>query len=195
MSAKHGVRMTGWVLLVLLMPVLVVGCGDNGSSQEATDDGPTPPADAEEVVVRSDAFVDEGTIPDRYTCDGEDVSPPLAWERIPEEAAEVAIIVTDPDAPEGPFVHWVVGGLDPADGELEEGTVPAEAVEGSNDFGDQGYGGPCPPPGDPAHRYVVTVYAADAPLRLEPGAPADEVHAALQDRVVARGQLVGTYRR
>lgn len=195
MSVEYGVRMIGWVLPVLLMSAVVVGCGDNGSSREATGGGPTPPTDAEELVVRSDAFADEGTIPERYTCDGEDVSPPLAWDRIPEEAAEVAIVVTDPDAPESPFVHWVVVGLDPGDGELEEGTVPAEAVEGSNDFGDQGYGGPCPPTGDPAHRYVFTVYAADAPLRLEPGAPADEVNTALQGRVVARGRLVGTYRR
>lgn len=185
-------------LVMTLAALTLVGCGDDGGAPEPAGDGggvPTPSGAGGELTLQSAAFADGETIPERHTCDGEDVSPPLAWDGVPDDAAALALVVTDPDAPDGPFVHWVVAGLDPAADGVDAGTLPAEAVEGTNDFGERAYGGPCPPSGDPAHEYVFTLYAADDPLPVERGATADEVEAALADRVLASGELTGTYSR
>lgn len=187
-------RVTARVLAAMVALVALAGCGgDSGNGDSAA--APSPAEALQELTLTSDAFSDGEAIPERYTCDGEDVSPPLAWETIPEDAAELALVVTDPDAPDGPFVHWVVVGLDPASDGLAEGTIPDRAAHGTNDFGDRGYGGPCPPSGDPAHQYVFTLYAAKEPLPVDGGATADEVQAALDGRVLARGSLTGTYSR
>lgn len=134
-----------------------------------------------------------GTWPDRHTCTDEDVSPPVSWSDVPPEAVELAVLLEDPDAPDGTFVHWVGAGIDPASGGLAEGE--AAPVEGTNDFGAEGYRGPCPPEGDAPHRYVLTVFASDRPLGLEPGAPAAALRTALEDAGIARGQLRAGYSR
>jgi Raf kinase inhibitor-like YbhB/YbcL family protein len=100
-------------------------------------------------------------MPTRFTSDGENVSPPLRWSGVPEDATELRISLTDRDAPRGTFTHWLVTGVDRATSKVEEGAVPVGGTEGRNDFGDTGYGGPCPPAGAP-HRYVFTVEALDA---------------------------------
>ncbi len=145
------------------------------------------------------AFPSNGPIPARYTCDGEDRSPPLTWRDAPAQTAAFALIMDDPDAPRGVFTHWVLYNL-PADArELPEGVPSAErlpggALQGVNDFGRVGYGGPCPPPG-PAHRYRFTLYALDTPLGLGPRATKQAVLDAMRGHVLAEGQLVGTYQR
>lgn len=196
MTRTSRARATGWALLAAVALPALAGCGDDrGTQAPAGDEGSTPRPPGEELALDSEAFANGERIPDRYTCDGEDVSPPLAWDELADGASELALVVTDPDAPDGSFVHWVVAGLDPADDGLDAGQVPTDAVVGTNDFGDRAYGGPCPPAGDPAHRYVFTLYTADEPLPVERGATAQEVEAALAERVLARGELVGTYRR
>jgi Raf kinase inhibitor-like YbhB/YbcL family protein len=145
------------------------------------------------------AFPAGGPIPARYTCDGEDRSPPLAWSGAPAGTAAFALIVDDPDAPRGVFTHWVLYNL-PADaGELPEGVPATErlangALQGVNDFGRVGYSGPCPPPG-PAHRYRFTLYALDTALRLGPRATKQAALDAMRGHVLAQGQLTGTYQR
>jgi Raf kinase inhibitor-like YbhB/YbcL family protein len=104
------------------------------------------------ITLRSPAFADGDTIPGVYTCDGDDVSPPLGWSGVPADAAELAIVVEDPDAPAGTFVHWVLWRLDPGQAGLGQGQVPAGVPEGRNDFGRVGWGGPCPPRGSDPHR-------------------------------------------
>src|SRR5688500_9604739 len=111
------------------------------------------------IQLSSPAFADGETIPDRFTCDGDDISPPLEWSGIPDDAAELALLVEDPDAPGGTFVHWVLFGLDPKISGLAEGSVPPEAKNGLTSFGKTRYGGPCPPSGDPPHRYVFFLTA------------------------------------
>lgn len=106
---------------------------------------------------------------------------------------ELAVLVEDPDAPDEVFVHWVAAGIDPTAPGLGEGESPP--VQGTNDFGDNGYRGPCPPPDDDPHCYIFTVVAADQALGLEAGASADDLREALQEVEVARGQLVGRYGR
>lgn len=171
------------VLATAAVAVLLSGCDVDGPDEPVTS-----------VTVSSPAFDEGEPIPTEHTCDGEDVPPPLAWEGVPDDAAELAVIVSDPDAPGGEYVHWVVAGLDPAVGGLTDG-VETGGVLGSNDFGELGWGGPCPPASDDAHRYVFTVYAAAEPLGLEEGTSAADVRAALEGRELARGQLVGTYDR
>lgn len=151
------------------------------------------------LEITSPAFDDGDPIPERFTCDGPDVSPPIAWRSVPEAAQSLALIVEDPDAPAGTWVHWVLYGIDPNRSELPE-SVPAEpevlggARQGENDFGDLGYGGPCPPPGGP-HRYRFELYALDVEPDLGPGASADRLLQGMEGHVLAEGRLVGTYAR
>jgi Raf kinase inhibitor-like YbhB/YbcL family protein len=146
------------------------------------------------IVVSSPAFGDGGEIPQRFSCDGADVSPPLQFTGIPVNTAELALLVEDPDAPGGTFTHWVMWGIDPGRSGLGEGEVPAGAVQGTNDFGRLGYGGPCPPPGPP-HRYVFTVFALSQPPDLPAAATAADLKRAMAGKVLDSGQLIGWYRR
>ena len=146
------------------------------------------PAMTDTISVTSPAFDEGGAIPTRYSCDGEDVSPPLAWQGAPDGTVAFALILDDPDA--GGFVHWTVADIAASDGSAEEGESPG--IDGQNGFGRAGYGGPCPPSG--THRYVVTLYALSEPLSVEPGFSAADLRSAMEGRVLATGQLTGTYR-
>jgi Raf kinase inhibitor-like YbhB/YbcL family protein len=146
----------------------------------------------------SEAFDEGGTIPARFTCDGADVSPPLAWSPVPTGTTSLALVVEDPDAPSGFFTHWLVYDL-PAHATGLPEHVPPEptldngARQGTNDFRRVGYGGPCPPRDE--HRYVFALYALDAILGLPPEATRTELLDALDGHVLARGTLTGRYRR
>ena len=150
------------------------------------------------IQVESAAFKEGESIPAKYTCDGEDLSPGLSWTAPPEETESLALICDDPDAPVGTWVHWVIYNIPADTGALPEG-VPTEkevltgAIQGKNDWGKIGYGGPCPPGG--THRYFFKLYALDGKLALEPGATKKELLAAMEGHVLARGQLMGTYKR
>jgi Raf kinase inhibitor-like YbhB/YbcL family protein len=141
----------------------------------------------------SDSFSDGGDIPTRHTCDGENISPTLRWSGAPDGTRSLALIVDDPDAPAGTFTHWLAWGLDPAAGGLEEGA--RAPVEGRNDFGRIGYGGPCPPPGHGRHRYVFRLYALDTGLALAPGAKREQLERAIDGHVLQVAQLTGGYAR
>lgn len=146
----------------------------------------------------STAFAHEEAIPPRYTCDGDDISPPLAWGDPPAGTKGFALIANDPDAPMGTWVHWVVYHLPPSTRRLPE-AYPREAQgadgtrQGRTDFGRTGYGGPCPPGG--THRYFFTLYALDAMLTVPPGATAQQLDAAMKGHVLAEAALMGTYYR
>lgn len=147
------------------------------------------------IELRSPAFNDHAPIPARFARDGDNVNPPLEWSGVPDGAVELALLCEDPDAPGGTFVHWVVTGLDPSLTGLAEGERPAGAVEGANDYGGTGYGGPQPPVGDPAHRYFFRLYALSEALDISPGATADDVRRAMEGKELAQGVLIGTYQR
>jgi Raf kinase inhibitor-like YbhB/YbcL family protein len=167
---------------------LLIGCG--GEKVE----GPPPEAPAT-MRVTSAAFAEGDAIPRRHTCDGEDVSPPLRWTGTPSGAPALALLMEDPDAPGGTFVHWIVADLPPGTAGLDAGEAPQGAVEVENSFGDRGYGGPCPPEGDAPHRYVFSVYALDAPLRLDAGASPGDARAAIAEHATASGRLTGRFGR
>ena len=150
------------------------------------------------LKLTSSAFKEGEGIPRGYTCDGANVSPSLEWAGVPKSAKTMAIIADDPDAPAGTWVHWVLYNL-PADGlGLIENTPQTETlrgggVQGKNDFGKVGYGGPCPPSG--THRYFFKFYAIDSELPLQPGATKAEVEKAMEGHIVGQAQLMGTYHR
>jgi Raf kinase inhibitor-like YbhB/YbcL family protein len=146
-----------------------------------------------DFALESSAFGHAQPIPKQYTCDGDDLSPPLRWAYVPEEARSLALVVDDPDAPSGVFTHWVAWGLDPGTGGLGEGE--AAPNEGRNDFEIVGYRGPCPPPGHGRHRYVFRLYALARDLALESGAGKAELEQASEGHVLTTAELVGTYER
>ncbi|WP_158882259.1 YbhB/YbcL family Raf kinase inhibitor-like protein [Amycolatopsis anabasis] len=147
------------------------------------------------MELRSVAFGDQDLIPERYSYEGGNVSPPLEWSGVPGGTAELALLCEDPDAPGGTFTHWVLTGISPGTGGLAEGLPPADASPGRNGFGDFGWGGPRPPVGDPPHHYLFRLYAADRPLGLAAGADAGAVHTALDDHVLSEATLVGRFER
>lgn len=147
------------------------------------------------IEVTSSDLLPGGEIPAAYTCDGEDAPPTLSWSGVPEEANALVIVLEDPDAPSGTFVHWLVAGIPPATERILPGGLPAGAVQGRNDFGDTGYGGPCPPAGDEPHRYRFEVLAVDASLDVAEGFTRDDLAAALEGHAIARGELVASYGR
>jgi Raf kinase inhibitor-like YbhB/YbcL family protein len=144
------------------------------------------------ITVTSSAFADGEPIPARFSCDGAGVSPPLAWQGVPPDAQAVALVVDDPDAPRGTFVHWVVLDIDPSVTSVDEAGVPGN-VQARNSAGDPTYFGPCPPKG--THHYRFTVYALSAATGLTPGAKLDEALKAIDKAATAQGRLVGTYTR
>jgi Raf kinase inhibitor-like YbhB/YbcL family protein len=145
------------------------------------------------------AFSAGGAIPKKFTCDGPDVSPELTWKEPPAGTQSFAVIMDDPDAPRGTWVHWVLYDLPEDTRELSESMPKQEhlasgARQGRNDFGKIGYGGPCPPPGKP-HRYFFKLHALDAKLNLKAGATKADAERAMQGHILAQAELVGRYAR
>ncbi len=138
----------------------------------------------------SPAFADGDTIPDRYTCKGQNMSPPLIIEGVPAGTDSLALVLHDPDAPHGDFLHWAVWDINIDMDELPENAVPDGTVLGMNDFGKLRYDGPCPPSG--THRYMFDLYALDSPLGLSEGAPEEDIRQALADHAIAKTTLSGT---
>lgn len=150
------------------------------------------------MIVKSPAFENGGYIPSKYTCDGEDISIPLVFEEVPSSAKSLVIIMDDPDAPMGVFVHWVIYNIPSDINSLPEGIPNVPALEygilqGVNDFGKIGYGGPCPPSG--AHRYFIKVYAIDKVLDTEPGLSKSQILNLITGHVVDEAVLMGIYER
>ena len=173
------------IALIACVTLLIgsVGSGGEGASLRIT----------------SDAFEDGKPIPQEFTCDGADRSPPLHWDGAPEKSKALALVVDDPDAPSGNWNHWLIYNMPPATRALGAGVAATAALgdgsrQGTNDFGRIGYGGPCPPPGS-KHRYVFKLYALSAPLELEPGAKRDAVMKAVKEKTLAEAQVVGRYGR
>ncbi|MGH7972058.1 MAG: YbhB/YbcL family Raf kinase inhibitor-like protein [Limisphaerales bacterium] len=151
------------------------------------------------MQLTSSAFKSGEPIPATYTCDAKDVSPPLEWSGAPAQAKSLVLLVNDPDAPVGDWVHWVLYDLPAGTSALPEDLPKGQYVlngarQGLNDFRHLGYGGPCPPPGKP-HRYFFRIYALDRLLDLKPGLTRKEIETAMQGHVLAEGQLIGTYQR
>lgn len=150
------------------------------------------------LTMMSSAFEEGGFIPAQYTCDGKDISPPLKWENAPQGVKSFALICDDPDAPVGTWVHWVIYNIPAQVSQLKEAfptdeKLPDGTEQGLNDFGNTGYGGPCPPSG--VHRYYFKLYALDTVIDIEPGITKDELLSAMEGHILAEAKLMGRYKR
>jgi Raf kinase inhibitor-like YbhB/YbcL family protein len=184
--------MRAWLLLAVVLAVAVVACGgdDDGGGASLT------PVETGPVVFTSEAFSSGGAIPIEYSCDGDNISPPLAWSRLPAGTESLALTMDDLDA--NGYVHWVMYNMPPDSTGLGADAVPNEelddgSLQGVNSRGEIGYTGPCPPGGE--HEYRFRLYALDTAIDPEAGATLAEVEAAIAGHVLALSELVGTYSR
>ena len=193
LSARH--------LITLAAALLVASCGSSGKKEQ------TPTIQKEAVmttdssstlVLTSSAFKEGEAIPKQYGCKGADISPPLEWSNIPKGTKSLALIVDDPDAPMGTWVHWVIFNIPATATGLQEkiptkDSLPDGALQGKNDFRNFGYGGPCPPGG--MHRYFFKLYALDATLQLKAGCTKAELLKTMAGHILGEAQLMGRYSR
>jgi Raf kinase inhibitor-like YbhB/YbcL family protein len=181
-------RRCGIVVVLLLCGAVVTGCG--GHDEPAED----AVGAAATIGVTSTAFADGASIPVEFTCDGNPESPPLAWTGVAGATpAAWALVVDDPDAPGGTFVHWVVLDIPPTTRSIAAGKVPAGSTQAMNSAGSTAYAGPCPPSG--THHYRFTVYALSAPTGLPEGAATEDALAKIRSAAEAKGTLLGLYAR
>lgn len=143
------------------------------------------------MKITSSAFENGEKISSKYTCDGEDMNPPLRIEDIPSNTKSLCLIVEDPDAPGGTFVHWLLWNISPDGLKIEEGKAPEEAIKGRNDFDKRGWGGPCPPSG--SHRYFFRVYALKDVLDLSPSSEKKELMQAMEGHIEDKAEIMGVY--
>jgi len=165
--------------------IITVGCVMAAAAIAAFAAGGT------KMKIRSPAFQEGGTIPEKFSKNDQNVNPELRIEGVPAEAKSLALIVDDPDAPVGLFTHWLVWNIDPKTTEIAEKSVPKGGSQGTNDFPGSGYDGPQPPSG--THRYYFKIFALDRMLDLKSGAKRREVDAAMRGHVIAQGELMGRY--
>jgi Raf kinase inhibitor-like YbhB/YbcL family protein len=183
---KHS-RVYFVILFCLVFITILVGCKNQEASLSKKGDA------AMSIHITSSAFNEGDRIPRIYTCDDNNVSPPLDWTGVPSDTVSLALIMDDPDAPVGTWVHWVLYNLPPDVSGLELGKA-GSGTEGKNDFSRLGYGGPCPPKGS-NHRYYIKIYALDTILDLKSGATKAQVESAMRGHILAQGQLMGRYGR
>jgi Raf kinase inhibitor-like YbhB/YbcL family protein len=163
---------------------------------------PGPPKEGNHMsnfTLATPAFGSGAAIPDAYTCSGTDVSPVLSWTGEPASTASFALVMDDPDAPAGTWVHWVIWNVPRTThllprNVMKSGTLPDGGMQGKNGFGKIGYNGPCPPPGK-KHRYFFRLYALDTKLTLPPGASREQLDTAMKGHVIAKAEHMGAYQR
>ncbi|MEW6025986.1 MAG: YbhB/YbcL family Raf kinase inhibitor-like protein [Planctomycetota bacterium] len=180
-------------IFILCCLIIVMGCSPNS---DITD--PAIKGKVADIKLTSPAFKNGSSIPAKYTADGDDISPALAWTDVPKEAKTLALICDDPDAPGGAWVHWVMYNIPPAASGLPEAVPVQEVLEngaqqGLSDFKRPGYGGPAPPSG--THRYFFKLYALDTVLQLDPKTTTKDILVkAMEGHIIGKGQLMGTYK-
>ncbi len=162
-----------------------------GKFETADQVGSTPPTSS--MKLNSTAFDNNQFIPAKYTCDGDNVNPPLIISAIPAETKSLVLVVDDPDAPAGDWVHWLLWNISPTTSEIVENSVPEGAVVGLTDFGENKYGGPCPPSG--THHYQFKLYALDTMLDLPTSTRKSQLESALQGHILEQTLLIGLYKR
>lgn len=185
--------------LLLLAAIMLSSCkGETPSSNNVQPSNQATGGKKAQMKVTSKAFQDGGMIPKQYTCEGANISPPLAWDVVPEKTKSIALVTEDPDAPGKTFIHWVAFNIPASARELPENIPAQENIsgggrQGTNDFKKVGYGSPCPPSG--THRYYFKLYALDTELTLDSSATKDQLLKAIDGHVLGEGQLMGKYQK
>ncbi len=180
------------ILYLLCLPLIVLLIPANKASAQAQKGG------LMSIKITSSAFTQNGNIPKKYSCDGVNVSLPLSWTDAPSDTKSFAIIVEDPDAPSKTWIHWVIFNIPPADTSLSEHFPTLKEMsngirQGTNDFRNIGYGGPCPPSG--THRYFIKIYALNMMLKIPAGSTKQQLELAMKGHILAEGELLGKYSR
>jgi len=176
------------LLLMLALLFLAIFSNMKAFGEEKATEKKMQPID-----VSSTAFSDGGMIPEKFTCDGENVNPPIEIKNVPKGTKSLALIVDDPDAPIGTWDHWLMWNLDPKTAKVQENATPPQAKVGKNDYKKMAYGGPCPPFGE--HRYYFKVYALDKELDLPKGEKRKALERAFKDHIISEGKMMGRYKR
>jgi Raf kinase inhibitor-like YbhB/YbcL family protein len=191
-DSQYGQRVRLWSRRSRVLIAAFLAVGLFGSLAACSDGVKEPAADVPaSISVSSPAFGEGSPVPTVYTCKGRDVSPPLRWSGVPAGTSALALVVDDPDAPNGTYVHWVVADIAAGSAGVAEGAVPDGGVEVANSSGRNGYRGPCPPSG--THHYRFTVYALRQPLQLGAGTGTQEALDAVAKAALAQGRLTGTF--
>jgi Raf kinase inhibitor-like YbhB/YbcL family protein len=180
-------------ILDIILIVAIAGWLYTRNNQSAQQKANQPILTQSVMQITSASFENNKAIPSRYTCDGTDINPPLAFSKVPAEAKSLALIVDDPDAPVGDWVHWTLWNIDPKTTEIAENTVPVGAIQGTTDSGKPGWGGPCPPSG--THRYQFKIYALDTVISLPTTAKKADIEKAMQRHILDQAMLIGLYKR
>lgn len=179
-------------LIIFILALLIIG-GIVFYLSQRSEEPPLELPPSKNMELTSSAFKNNQSIPPKYTCDGEDISPALEISNVPEETKSLVLIVDDPDAPMGKWDHWIVWNIAPSVTLIEENSVPEGATEGMNNFGKQPYGGPCPPSG--THHYHFKLYALDRQLELDSSAKKGDVEKAMEGHILDWTELIGLYQR
>jgi Raf kinase inhibitor-like YbhB/YbcL family protein len=180
--------------IIFMLPIILYGC----EKEEKPSESKKEEAETMTIKVISPAFEEGGMIPSKYTVDGQDISPPLKWEGVPDGTKSISLISDDPDAPVGTWVHWLMWNIPPEAMELAENVppdvdLPDGSRQGITDFRRPGYGGPAPPSG--THRYYFKIYALDIKLDLPSSSTNADLLKAMEGHILAQGQLMGKYKR
>lgn len=198
----HGERFAYWTMfmyphiLIFLLVLLTGGCKMKSTGSAASSD---TTAMGSTITVLSSAFKNGDTIPQRFSCQGDNISPALAWSSAPDGTKSFALICEDPDAPRGTFYHWVIYNIPPTEQGLAEGIarrdpLPNGTRQGVSSFEQLGYGGPCPPAGS-AHHYHFRLFALDSQINIPGDVTHDKLESAMQGHILAQGEIVGLYQR
>lgn len=186
------------ISLLLLTAIIIFSCTKKNPELTFEKQNSNEERSKTEMIITSSAFIESELIPSEYTCDGVNISPQLSWLGVPENTKSFALINDDPDAPSGDWVHWVIINIPGSVKELPE-NIPGDRIldngtkQGINDFGEIGYGGPCPPGG--THRYYFKLYALDVYLDKDAGLTKKELLNAMEGHILAESQLMGRYKR
>ena len=179
-------------MLLLGLLIIAVAAGLYWQWNFRRQDEPAPTVTKEPMLIFSTAFGPGSPIPQKYTCDGEDINPPLGFSGVPKKSASLVLIMDDPDATGG-WVHWVLWNIEPAINNIAENSVPEKAIQGQTSSGKNAYGGPCPPSGQ--HRYFFKLFALDAKVDLPSFADKAKLETAMAGHIIAQAELMGTYGR
>ncbi len=192
-SMKKTNRPWGQALAIfLLFPVLVfTGARKSCASKTLTEAFNMAQTATQKMGIKSPSFAAGGPIPAQFSCKGSDTNPPLVFENVPAGTKSLVLIVDDPDAPGGTWVHWVMWNIQPDAGRIEADSAPRGAVQGINSWGKTGYGGPCPPSG--THHYHFKLYALDTKLSLDSSSGKPELEAAMQGHILAHSEVIGLF--
>lgn len=184
MNKHQRIYIFNFIIIPIFFSVILAGCGSNQSNLNINNIG---------MKLTSLAFANNGELPSKYTCDGQGINPPLQIGAVPANAQSLVLIVDDPDAPSGTYIHWLVWNISPETTDIPENDIPNNSIQGITSGGRSGYVSPCPPSG--THRYIFKIYALDTKLNLSANSNLKALESSIQGHILDTAQIIGLYKR